>query len=204
MFEPEELRVMLGLGEVPAELTPNHNISPGQGIPVVTNGTTRNVEIFKWGLVPGWAKNPSIGYKMINARAETIFEKPSFRNAFAKRRCLIPAGGFYEWKQEGNRKQSYLFQLKDKKPFTFAGLWERWQDECGDELLSCTIITTMPNALMAEYHDRMPVILNEKARWRWLENTAVTELREMLKPYPAEEMTSPRKLDPFELLKLAV
>lgn len=204
MYDPEELKDMLGLGDVPADLAPNQNISPGQGIAVVTDDQTRDVEIFRWGLVPGWAKDPAIGYKMINARAETLAEKPSFRNAFAKRRCLIPASGFYEWRQEGSRKQPYLFRLADEKVFTFAGLWEHWQDAQGNELFSCTIITTTPNNVLAEYHDRMPVILGAENRWQWLENQPVSNLQGFLKPYAADRMAEPVKVDPQELRTIAV
>jgi putative SOS response-associated peptidase YedK len=199
MYDPEELKDMLGLGEVPAELAPNQNISPGQGIAAVTDGQTRAVEIFKWGLVPGWAKDPAIGNKMINARAETLAEKPSFRNALARRRCLIPASGFYEWRQEGSRKQPYLFQLADEKMFTFAGLWEHWQDAHGNELKTCTIITTQPNQVLAEYHDRMPVILGVENRWQWLEDRPQPELLGMLSPFAAERMAEPVKMDTNEL-----
>lgn len=204
MFDPEVLRAMLGLGGWPDSLTPNQNILPGQGIPVIIDAVTRKVELFRWGLVPGWAKDPSIGFKTINARAETLAEKPSFRGAFARRRCLIPAGGFYEWKQEGTRKQPFLFQMRDKKPFTFAGLWEIWQDGHGNQLLSCTIITTAPNSMISEYHDRMPAILNESDRWRWLENIPPDELSRLLRPFPAEEMAVPVRVDPMVFRNSAV
>lgn len=128
MIQPEELRAQLGLGEIPSELVSNRNISPGTLVPVVTDSKNRKVELYRWGLVPVWAKDPKIGYKTFNARAETISEKPTFRVPFLKRRCLIPADGFYEWKDEGGRKQPYLFTLKDQQPFTFAGLWEIWRD----------------------------------------------------------------------------
>lgn len=136
---------------------------------------------------------------MINARAETIAEKPSFKQAFARRRCLILADGFYEWKKEGNKKQPYLFQLQERKPFTFAGIWEHWQDRSGYEITSCAIITTTPNQILQEYHDRMPVILEESLRWRWLENAPISELQMMLKPYPDEEMKKPESVDPKSL-----
>jgi putative SOS response-associated peptidase YedK len=187
---------MLGLGELPAELTSNRNISPGQFIPVVREVGTRDVELFKWGLVPSWAKDPAIGYKLINARSETIAEKPSFKKAFNAQRCLIPADGFYEWKVEGSRKNPYLFTMKSKNPFTFAGLWEYWHDAKGNEVYSCTIITTEPNVMMANYHDRMPVILGEEHRWKWLEKRPASELQEMLKPFPAEEMATPMRAEP--------
>lgn len=203
MYDPAELEEMLGLEDVPVDLVPNVNVSPGDGIGVVIDGQKRNLEIFKWGLVPGWAKDPSIGNKMINARAETLIEKPSFRNAFARRRCLIPAGGFYEWRQEGGRKQPYLFQLKTQRPFTFAGLWEHWQDAHGNELYTCTIITTSPNDLLAEYHERMPVILDAENCWKWLEDKPLLELQKLLLPYPPEKMAEPLRVDPQILRRIA-
>ena len=111
MYDPEELKDMLALSEVPTELVPNENISPGQDIPIIRNSTARKLEWFKWGLVPGWAKDPGIGYKLIKARAETLAEKPSFRTALVRRRCIIPASGFYEWKEEGRQKQPFLFEM---------------------------------------------------------------------------------------------
>ena len=124
----------------------------------------------RWGLIPSWAKDISIGSKMFNARAETIQEKPSFRTAFARRRCLIPADGFYEWqKQEKGPSKPFRFQLKGEQPFAFAGLWELWRSPEGDELKSCTIITTEANSLVAQVHPRMPVILDTNTCWQWLE-----------------------------------
>ncbi len=198
------MKDLLGLAEVPSELAPNENISPGEGVPVVTNGLKRSVDIFRWGLVPGWAKDISIGNKLINARAETLIEKPSFRNAFIRRRCLIPASGFYEWRQEGSRKQPYLFQLAEEKMFTFAGLWEYWQDNQGNELYSCTIITTEPNELLADYHNRMPVIFDSSTCWQWLEDKPVAELQTMLSPYPARQMAEPVAVDPMKLRRMVV
>lgn len=204
MYDPEELKDQLGLSEVPDELASNGNISPGEGIAVVTDAVKRSVDIYKWGLVPSWAKDISIGNKLINARAETLSEKPSFRNAFSRRRCLIPASGFYEWRQEGARKQPYLFQLTDQKSFTFAGLWEHWEDNQGNEIYSCTIITTVPNALLAQYHERMPVILDDSTRWQWLENRPQAEHQSMLIPYPVEKMAEPVRIDPQLLRRMAV
>ncbi len=204
MYDPEELKDQLGLSEVPDELAPNGNISPGEGIAVVTDAVKRSVDIYKWGLVPSWAKDISIGNKLINARAETLSEKPSFRNAFSRRRCLIPASGFYEWRQEGARKQPYLFQLADHKAFTFAGLWEHWEDNQGNEIYSCTIITTVPNALLAQYHERMPVILDDSTRWQWLENRPQAEHQSMLIPYPVEKMAEPVRIDPQLLRRMTV
>jgi len=181
---------MLGLEDVPTGLVPNENVSPGGGVGVVTDALKRRVDVFRWGLVPSWAKDPSIGFRLINARAETLTEKPSFRNAFARRRCLIPAGGFYEWRQEDKIKQPYLFQLRDHQAFTFAGLWEYWQDNQGNELYSCTIITTTPNELLAEYHDRMPVIVPAQRQALWLDPAFqdAGPLLDLLEPYPPGEM----------------
>lgn len=195
MLEPEELRGQLSLGELPVDLVSNHNISPGMLVPVITNPLSRDVEMFKWGLVPGWAKDPKIGYKMFNARAETLSEKPSFRIPFLRRRCLIPADGFYEWKAINGRKQPYLFTLKDQAAFTFAGLWELWRDANGYELKSCTLITTTPNELIAQYHDRMPVILDAGSRWRWLEESDSLMLKSLLIPYDAEKMNLPDEVN---------
>lgn len=192
MLQLDELREQLALGEMPVELTRNSNITPGLLIPVVIEPVNRNVELYKWGLVPGWAKDIQIGYKMINARAETLAEKPSFRVAFARQRCLILADGFYEWKSEGKQKQPYLFTVKNRAPFTFAGLWEKWRNSEGQELRTCTIITTSPNSLVADYHDRMPVILGSEDRWEWLAPKPVSELAKLLKPYPVDQMEEPQ------------
>jgi putative SOS response-associated peptidase YedK len=202
MYDPEELKDMLGLADVPAGLQPNPNVSPGDRVAVVTDGVKRSVDFFRWGLVPGWAKDISIGNKLINARAETLIEKPSFRNAFARRRCLIPASGFYEWRAEGGRKQPYLFQLADHKALTFAGLWEHWEDNQGNELFSCTIITTAPNAMMIEFHDRMPVIFDAETCWAWLEDNPVKELQLLLRSYPAEKMAKPVQMNPLDLRRI--
>jgi putative SOS response-associated peptidase YedK len=195
MLQLDELREQLALGEMPLEFTPNSNITPGLAVPTVIDPNTRKVELFKWGLVPMWVKDPSIGYKMINARAETVAEKPSFSMPFARQRCLIPADGFYEWKSDGVKKRPFLFTLKNRAPFTFAGLWERWRNHEGEELKSCTIITTIPNSLVAEYHDRMPVILGADERWEWLEPHPIPFLQNLLKPYPVELMDTPVMID---------
>lgn len=195
MLQLDELREQLALGELPVELVPNPNITPGQLIPVVVDSHKRNVELYKWGLVPGWAKDPNVGFKMINARAETLAEKPSFRMPFARQRCLILADGFYEWKSDGQKKHPYLFRLKEERAFTFAGLWEKWRDPEGKELKSCAIITTSPNSLVANYHDRMPVILGAESRWMWLESGSPQDLERLLRPFPAELMSEPILLD---------
>ena len=195
MFAPEEVREKLGLGDLPAEFVPSNNIAPGSNIPVIINPVNRAVQMFRWGLIPGWAKDPKIGYKMFNARAETIAEKPSFRVPFQQRRCLIPADGFYEWKVEDGKKYPYLFTLKDKTMFTFAGLWETWLSKEGEVVNSCTIITTEPNSLVAQYHDRMPVIFTGNDSWQWLEDRPQNELKAMLVPCAVEIMEKPQWLE---------
>jgi len=191
------LQELLELGDISPEFVPSNNVSPGQLVPVVTDLVTRNVEMFKWGLIPAWAKDPKIGYKMFNARAETLTEKPSFRVPLARKRCLILADGFYEWKLEGDKKNPYLFTLKDRAPFTFAGLWDTWKDPEGRLVNSCTIITTRPNNLMVLYHDRMPVILGPSLRWQWLEDQSTAALLEMLNPISEDLMQLPQKIDHF-------
>jgi putative SOS response-associated peptidase YedK len=181
------------------------NIAPSQDIVVVANREEEGklvAEPMRWGLVPSWAKDPSIGNKMINARAETLPTKPAFRKALERRRCIIPADGFYEWKKPladapakgrgagGGGKQPLYIHMKDGHPFAFAGLWETWRDEKGELLKTCTIITTGPNRLMATIHDRMPVILPREAILDWLDPKPrdPEQMAAWLKPYPAEEM----------------
>jgi putative SOS response-associated peptidase YedK len=151
----------------------------------------RDVHLLHWGLIPFWAKDISIGMRMINARSETLQEKPSFRAAFRERRCLILADGFYEWRKPESKsapKTPYRFSLKDNKPFAFAGLWETWSSPEREEIRSCTIITCPPNELVEQVHNRMPVILDSHTCWDWLQDRPLPELDEMLKPYPADKM----------------
>jgi putative SOS response-associated peptidase YedK len=174
---------------------PRFNIAPAQPVAVVTNETPKAwLDHVRWGLVPGWAKDASIstGSKMINARSETLTSKPTFARLLRRRRCLIPADGFYEWKRwpDGKGKTPYRFTLKDRRPFAFAGLWDHWGSPDGSELLTCTIITTSANELVAPVHDRMPVILRDEDVQHWV--TAAEKPGEefvpMLRPYPAELM----------------
>ncbi len=177
--------------EISEEFSARYNIAPSQRIlTVISDGHERRAGTMKWGLVPFWAKDEKIGYKMINARAEGIDEKPSFKHAFKRRRCLVVADGFYEWKkQEDGNKQPYRFIMRDKKPFAFAGLWETWKK--GEQPLhSCTIITTTPNEVTEDVHDRMPVILHQDSYDLWLnpKNDDTEHLKSLLVPYPANEM----------------
>ncbi|UBF26448.1 SOS response-associated peptidase [Kovacikia minuta CCNUW1] len=171
--------------------TPRYNIAPTQAIPTVSLMSAepeRQFRLLRWGLVPGWAKDLSMGAKLINARSETVAEKPSFRSAFKQRRCLILADGFYEWQRSQGKKQPYYIQMCEGQPFAFAGLWERWQK--GDSPIeSCTILTTQANELMQPIHDRMPVILSPQDYDLWLDPTTPAEkLHSLLLPYDAQEM----------------
>jgi putative SOS response-associated peptidase YedK len=176
--------------EMPQGMQPHFNIAPTQPVAVVPNDGRNKLDFFVWGLIPSWAKDPGIGSRLINARAETLQEKPSFRTAFRRRRCLVLADGFYEWKQGERGKTPMYIRLASGKPFAFAGLWESWNSPDGSNVLSCTIITTQPNELMATIHNRMPVILPEEAYPIWLESgeADLQQLAGLLKPYPAEQM----------------
>jgi len=184
------LRERFALVSAPNVLPPRFNIAPGQDVAVVRHGRARRLEMFRWGLVPSWAKDPAIGNRMINARAETLAEKPSFREAFRRRRCLVLADGFYEWKKEGKQKTPMYVRLRSREPFAFAGLWESWHPSGTEEIRSCTIVTTTPNQLLVPIHDRMPVILalDEYDAWLEAEPRAAEELRDLLRPFPADRM----------------
>lgn len=182
---------VLEIGRVPEEATPRYNIAPTQNVAVVTDPESRDVEMFRWGLIPSWAKDLSMGSRLINARSETVAEKPSFRSAFKRRRCLVLADGFYEW-QKGTgpkgRSQPFHFRLASGDPFAFAGLWEIWRpQEEADPLLTCTIITGPANEVVAPVHGRSPIVLTGERMWRWMDGDASREeLRNLLMPLPAE------------------
>ena len=190
---PEEVAERFAVNEI-LETEARYNIAPTQNVTVVTQNGARHLENYHWGLIPSWAKDASIGSRMINARAETLAEKPSFRTALARRRCLIPADGFYEWQAapdggKGGKTPTYLHR-KGGGLFAFAGLWDEWHAPDGSPLRSCTIITTTPNAVAAPIHDRMPVILRPGDEAFWLD-ASVTETRDLLSlliPYPAADM----------------
>ena len=170
---------------------PRYNVAPTQPVPVVRNLEARVVEWIRWGLVPGWAPDLSIGNRLINARAETLAEKPAFRNALRARRCVILADGFYEWAPGRPHKQPYFFQRPGGAPFALAGLWEAWQDPAGGaQLHTCTIITTQANERMSSLHERMPVILPRAAEDDWLaaDLRDPHEVEQFLHPYPDDEM----------------
>lgn len=176
------------------DLDQNYNCAPSQQLPVVSNDNPGALSKYHWGLIPFWAKDKKIGYKMINARGETITEKPSFRNAFKKRRCLVPADAFYEWKRMTGSKEKipYRIFLKDQPLFSMAGIWETWKNPEGEYIRSFSIITTTPNELMAEIHDRMPVILSKTDEKTWLESGNQEELLNLIRPFPAAGMDAYR------------
>jgi putative SOS response-associated peptidase YedK len=174
------------------DVTARYNIAPTQPVAAIPNEEPYRLDHFYWGLVPSWSKDVAIGSRLINARSETLAEKPSFRAAYRRRRCLIPADGFYEWQSLPGRKnkQPVLIRMRSQEVFCLAGLWEIWQSPEGSELRSCTILTTRPNELVAPIHDRMPVILPAAAYRTWLSPNEETPaaLQGLLEPYPAAEM----------------
>lgn len=173
---------------VEADLGPSYNIAPTQPVLTLAGNSIKRLAAMRWGLIPSWAKDDSMASRLINARAETLTEKPSFRDSFKKRRCLIIADGFYEWKKTGQEKIPYYIRLKSKAPFAFAGLFDHWEAPEGKMLTTCTIITTQANELMSSLHERMPVILPREQYELWLDQSVKNQnaLLDMLSPYPAD------------------
>jgi len=169
---------------------PNYNVAPTHIMPVITNEAQNLFRAFRWGLIPFWAKDKKIGYRMINARIETLFEKSSFKQAVTKRRCLVPADGFYEWKKTSEGKQPYRIQTTDQEIFSMAGIWERWKNpQDGQLIFSFSVITQGPNELMEDIHNRMPAILRAEQETLWLaDDISPKDLVEMIEPYPSEHM----------------
>jgi putative SOS response-associated peptidase YedK len=186
------LQRRFSLEELPDDPQPRFNAAPTQTLPVVTRNSPNRVEMMRWGLIPSWAKDPSIGSRMINARAETVAEKPAFRKPLRSQRCLVPASGFFEWKREGGGKTPHFIHLPGEPLFAFAGLYDVWRDPDGQVVKSYTILTTEPNDLMADIHNRMPVILRREDEGEWLspEDTEPEHLLPLLRPYPASEMAT--------------
>jgi putative SOS response-associated peptidase YedK len=211
---PETIRDHFGLHALPA-LEPRYNIAPTQVVPVIRAGEEgRELALLHWGLIPAWAKDEKTGYRMINARAETVAEKPAFRNAVRHRRCLVPADGFYEWRTTARGKQPYHVRRRDGALFAFAGLWEHWQDEHGRTIESFTILVTDANALLRPIHDRMPAIIEPADYERWLSRALrdPQALAPLLQPYPAVRLqavpvstrvNTPRHDDPDCIAPLA-
>ncbi|QHJ70350.1 SOS response-associated peptidase [Planococcus halotolerans] len=197
------------------EYEQSYNIAPSQQVAaVVSDGNKNRLGKLKWGLIPPWAKDAKIGYKMINARSETAAEKPSYRNAFKKKRCLVVADSFYEWRKEETGKTPMLIKMKSGEPFAFAALWESWESPEGDTVHSCSILTTKPNKIMASIHDRMPVILSKEAEKIWLDPKVqdFELLESFLKPYDdgeleayevSDEVNSPKNNNPALIRKIS-
>lgn len=175
------------------ETKPRYNIAPTQEVvSIMGDDGSKHLAWLRWGLIPKWAKDASIGSRMINIRADTLGEKPSFRRLLDSKRCLMVADGFYEWKEENGVKYPIYYTLKDQEPFAFAAIWDNWTNPQGEQIRSCAMITTDPNALVAQVHNRMPVILPKEARQEWL-NTEIHDtkfLESLLVPFPADEMTA--------------
>jgi len=188
----EALKAHFPIDLVETNLSPNYNVAPTQNISVIVRQDDENVlRTFRWGLVPFWAKDPSIGNKMINARSETVDSKPSFKNAFKKRRCLIPADGFYEWKGPKGSKQPVYITLPDGEPFGFAGLWAVWDDKgkAEEPLYTCTIITTDASPPIQDIHHRMPVILIPEAFEDWIKaDTPADALKEIISTHTHKDL----------------
>ena len=178
----------------PSQFSPRFNIAPSQPILAIPNDGNKKADFFVWGLTPSWAKDPSFGSRLINARAETLPEKPAFRGSYKYKRCLVLEDGVYEWKAQPGTKSKvpYFVHLTSREVFAFAGLWDEWNSPDGSKIKSCTIITTSPNQLMEPIHNRMPVILSRNAYTHWLDPSSRSHesLRTTLQPYPAEEMST--------------
>ncbi len=190
IMSPRTITVPTSLQAVP----PRYNVAPTQDVVTVMSNGSLHLDLLRWGLVPSWSKEESIGSRMINARAETLAEKPSFKRLLYNKRCLVVADGFYEWRQEAGTKSKtpMYMMLKSKQPFAFAGLWDSWRSPDGEQIRTCTIITTEPNELLATIHNRMPAILTPEAREIWLDPTLHDEhtLVSLLAPYKSDEMTA--------------
>jgi putative SOS response-associated peptidase YedK len=193
-IDPAQAQDVFGDFTFPDQFAPRFNIAPTQPVLTIPNDGRNRADFFLWGLIPSWSKDPSIANKLINARGETIAEKPSFRGSFKHKRCLIPVDGFYEWKVTPGvkTKTPHYIHMKDRKPFAFAGLWDEWRSPDGGEVRTCTIITTEPNELMSTLHNRMPVILHQKDYADWLDAAPRTpdSLLHLIQPFPAAKMSA--------------
>lgn len=188
--EPVKIQKEFGIDHFSVDYKPSYNIAPSRTIIVVKDDGKRYLGRCRWGFIPSWADDPDIGYKMINARAETVAVKPAFKEAFRKRRCLVIANGFFEWKREGKSKTPFYIRLKNDKLMGFAGLYGFWRSPEGKEICSCAIITTEANELISWIHDRMPVVIPKDKEDIWLDPkiTGTTQLTPLLVPYPSEQM----------------
>jgi putative SOS response-associated peptidase YedK len=190
--DPAQLQETFPEFSFPTQGRPRFNVAPSQPVLTLPNDGKNSADYFLWGLIPSWAKDPTMGSKLINARAETLAEKPSFRGSYKYKRCLIFADGFYEWKSETGTKAKtpHYIRLESGLPFAFAGLWDEWHSPDGSQIKTCTIITTEPNELMSSLHNRMPAILHPSAYAQWLEPAPQKPeaLQNLLAPYPTAQM----------------
>lgn len=185
----QDIKKRFNVKKVPDGIENLFNVAPDQNIPVILNENPDEIALVKWGLVPSWSKEEKTQYSMINARAETLLEKPSYKRLINKKRCLIIADSFYEWKKIDGKKAPYRILMKNEELFTFAGLWDLWEKD-GKRIISCSIITTAPNKLVARIHDRMPVILPKEQESEWLSDIAADKAIELLKSYDSDAMKS--------------
>ncbi|GIO09690.1 putative SOS response-associated peptidase YoqW [Brevibacillus reuszeri] len=191
VFDAETLLNRFDIEDIPFDWREIYNVAPGQKIPaIIEDRGERRIGQLKWGLVPFWSKDEKVGYKMINAKSETLREKPAFKNLFARKRCIIPADGFYEWKKVGKEKQPMRIMMTTGEPFAFAGLYDTWTSPEGEKLHTCTIITTKPNDVVQDIHDRMPVILKKQDEQLWLDREKFDAdlLQSLLVPYDHDQM----------------
>ncbi|HTP00474.1 MAG TPA: SOS response-associated peptidase [Anaerolineales bacterium] len=191
-LDPAEVKEQYENASFPEKFAARFNIAPSQAILAIPNDGKNAADFFLWGLIPSWAKDAAMGARMINARGETLAEKPSYRGAYKYKRCIIPADGFYEWKSQPGTKTKvpYFIHMKGGKPFAFAGLWDEWHAADGSPVRTCTIVTTAPNSLMATIHDRMPVILQPEDYAEWLDQAprAPDSLQHLIASFPADQM----------------
>lgn len=186
-IDVKEFKKRYSVTKVPDDLRPNYNVTPQQNVLAILNETPKELSLIHWGLIPSWAKEINTKYSMINARAETITEKPAYRGIIKRKRCLIVADSFYEWKKVEGAKHPHRILMKDEGLFSFAGVWDHWECD-GNEVNSCSIITTAPNAMMQNIHDRMPVILDQDHEQEWLSDINIDRVLELLKPYNEKNM----------------
>jgi putative SOS response-associated peptidase YedK len=208
ILEDEMIRERFGVTVRSAIYKARYNCAPTQKLAVISNENPGELSLYRWGLIPYWAKDPSIGNKLINAKSETILEKPSFKSSFRSRRCLVLSDGFYEWKKDIGRNP-YRIIRRDGSAFAMAGIWDKWINQESEEINSFAILTTTPNSLMEKIHDRMPVILDRETEKKWIENISQEELVSMLKPceassllaYPVSTLVNSPRNDSPEVLK---
>ncbi|MBT4497916.1 MAG: SOS response-associated peptidase [Gemmatimonadetes bacterium] len=193
LHHPQQIAERFSVDKVAVEFPPRYNIAPTQPVAVIFQHGERYLEAFRWGLIPFWSKDAKIGSRMINARAETVADKPAYRAPFKHRRCLIPSSGFYEWKKEGKEKTPTYIRLADERPFAMAGLWEEWTSPEDEIIHTCTIITTQANDFMSTIHHRMPVIFTPEQEEAWLDSTLENpaEITPLLQPYAGEMAAHP-------------